>query len=200
MFERIDVATPPAVEPVTTDELKVQGRIDDPPADVLTAHNALLERLIKAARLRGESFTRRSFITQTLDVWFSRQDGLGVFDLPRGNVQSIEEIGVYDDYGVQAVIETDIYSLGNNLALFSSWLPYYRAVAGIRIRIVSGYGDAAEDVPENLRQGILAYAVHLFENRAGEAPDLKYQAQATGAAGLPLTVIGLWEPYQIIYT
>jgi uncharacterized phiE125 gp8 family phage protein len=188
MFDHIEVVTPPEDEPVTLQEGKEQGRIS---GDVDDA--SMNEKLI-AARERGEGFTRRSFCTQMLDVWYSNPDGVGYFELPRGKVQEIVSITLYDSYNVSSVLDTEIYSLHGTDVVLADWLTSYRTRRGIKIRIISGYGDP-EDVPSSIKEGILAYAVHLYENRMGEAAAAKYEVQASG--GIPPSVADLWRPYQI---
>lgn len=199
MFAKIDIVTPPDVEPVTVAELKEQTGIVDSsvPAEV-TALNARLALLITAARERCEGFTRRSLITQDIDVWYDTWNGPGVIeDIPRGNIQSITGAFVYDDSGVETEVDSGIYSFAGNTILFSSWPPYFRVRLGIRLRIVSGYGDDPDDVPAILRQGILEYATFLHEYRLGEGPEVKYQAQATTGA-IPSGVADKWRRYQIV--
>lgn len=199
MFRSIDIVTPPIIEPVTIEELKHHARIDDPDDnDELVKLDAQLTRLITTARQRGEKFTRRSFNTQTIDVWFDSWDGPGVIeDLPRGKVQEITGIYVYDNGGVETTVDVGIYALGGTTIIFNTWPPYFRPRLGIRVQIISGYGDDPEDVPELIREGILEYAAFLYENRLGEAPASKYEAEAKASGLLPSGVADKWRQFRI---
>jgi len=55
--------TPPAIEPVTLEELKDHLRIDSADED------AVLTGLLAAAREWCEGFQNRAYITQTLQLW-----------------------------------------------------------------------------------------------------------------------------------
>jgi uncharacterized phiE125 gp8 family phage protein len=199
MFVRIDVVTPPAEEPVTRDELKTHAKVTDPSdAGQLSAQNAALDRALVTARRRCEKFTRRSLMTQVLDVWYDTSDGVGYIVLPRGHVQNVVSVTTYDDVNEDTIADTAGYDLVGSDLIFTDWLPYFREHLGLKIRITSGYGDDPEDVPEPLRQGILEYATHLWDNPGGEGPDVKYEAQTrNGGVGLPAGVLDKWGAYQI---
>jgi uncharacterized phiE125 gp8 family phage protein len=197
-LERIDIVTPPAEEPVTLAELKAHAKIDDPAdSGALSALNASLNSAIVTARERAETYMRRSLITQTLDVWYSSWDGVGYIELPRGPAQSITSITVYDDANDLTVVDPMIYSFQASDVLFSDWLPYSRSRFGIKVRIVSGYGDA-DDVPALIKRGILEYATHIFENPAGEMPEIKYEVEAkAGLGSMPAGVVDKWRPFRL---
>lgn len=195
MFVKIDVVVPPVEEPVTLEELKRNLRVPDANDSVFLTDEDLQRKLI-AARKRCEKFTRRSLISQTLDVWYNSSDGVGYLVLPRGKVQSVVAVTTYDIDNVATVADADIYDLVGHDLIFRDWLPYFRDHLGLKVRIVSGYGDYPEDVPEDLREGILEYATFLCDNPGGEGPEIKYQAQVTGAS-LPSGVLDKWKPYQL---
>lgn len=197
MFRHIDLVVPPTEEPVDLAEALVQVR------GVLDGDESVLQAKLISARERCEAFTRRSLITQTLDVWYDDPDGVGYFTLPRGKVQSVVSVEMFDPYGESTTLDPSLYTLSGALLTYGivGWVAGYRITHGIKIRIVSGYG-AAEDVPEALRQGTLEYAAYLYENRLGEPPDVKYAATITSAGssgGLPPGVYDKWSPYQIRY-
>jgi uncharacterized phiE125 gp8 family phage protein len=193
MVVDIEVVTPPAVEPVDLAEGIQQAR------GIVAGQEDLFTRKLVAAREMGEKHTRRSFITQTLAVWFDRWDGVGIMELPRGKVQEVVSVTTYDDYNQATVADPSIYLLAADTLIFNEWLPYYRPSRGIKVLIKSGYGDDPEDVPALIREGILEYAVFLYENRLGEAPEVKYQAMAR-KNGLPSGVADKWDPFVIRMT
>lgn len=195
MWDEIIVAVPPVNEPVEVYDLKLQARLDL--AD--NTQDELLLKKIKAARESCEGFCRRSLITQTLDIWYSEWDGPGLIEkLPRGKVQEIVGLYFYDDDNVESEIDASYYSLvGSTLTL--SWFPgYQRRYRGTKVRIISGYGDDPEDVPEALKEGILELATVFWEKRLGEGTDPKFVTQ-TQTGGLPSGVFDKWNKYQVRY-
>lgn len=199
MFDLVEVVVSPTEEPVTIEDLKTQARIvDHPDENEQAKQDAMLQDAIVTAREQGELFTRRSFMTQTLDIWYSDWDAIGLFELPRGPIQSITGIFMYDGTTsspiVYETVDTAIYGLIGDDVVVQDWLPAHRTRRGIRIRAVAGYGDDPEDVPASIRQGILEYAAWLYEHRMGES-DAKYEVQAkTGA--IPEGVRSKWLRYQ----
>ncbi len=193
MWVDIEVVTPPAFEPVDLVQLKTHANL---PLDD-TSKDAMLQDKIEAARVRCEKFTRRSLITQTLDIWYDSWDGPGVIeDIPRGKVQEIVEIACYDDGNVPTIVDPTIYTLSKTTLIFATWIPYFRPRRGIRLRILSGYGDYPEDVPAQLREGILQYAAFLYDYRLGEGVDTRYASQDK-YGGLPQGVYDKWISEQI---
>lgn len=188
MFEAIDVVQPPLDEPVTLAQAKAQGR------DIPAEDDELYQQKLIAARERGEHFTRRSFCTQTLDVWYDNPSGVGYFELPRGKVQSIVGVWIYDVYGVEYPIDPAMYVLNRSDLVLNDWLVDYRPRFGIKIRILSGYGDP-EDVPVSIKEGILEYAYFSYEHREGESTDARYEVQVRGVGNMPQGVQNKWRPY-----
>lgn len=64
-----------------------------------------------------------------------------------------------------------------------SW-PTHRNFSSFWVEFIAGYGDAATDVPEGLKQGILQLLSHLYENR--------------GAEEIPKGLKALFWPYKIM--
>jgi uncharacterized phiE125 gp8 family phage protein len=66
-----------------------------------------------------------------------------------------------------------------------------RIAAGIEIDLDAGYGDAAADVPEPLRQAIRLLLTHWYENRG--------IAAASGeTAARPASVSALIAPFRVL--
>jgi uncharacterized phiE125 gp8 family phage protein len=179
------VTAPPAILPVTIDEFIDHARLN---ALTVDRQPDLLTRQLTAATNRAESFCRRSLITQTLRALFV-PDGLTcrcslLLALPRSPVQSV--ISVTSD---GTVVDPTTYRLDWNTIVLSSALGQPATAV-----FTGGYGDAAEDVPAMIREGILEYAKVLYEARGGERED-QYAVQA--GKTLPPGVIDLWRPYQV---
>jgi uncharacterized phiE125 gp8 family phage protein len=182
--------TAPAVEPLSLDEarsfLRVEHYDDD---DTIAA-------LVAGARLHVEAQTRRALIAQgwrlSLDRW--PDDGrLAVRPAP---LRALTAARVYDEGGTAHAIDAQAFvlDLANSALAFAPWaLPVPgRSVAGIEIDVVCGYGEAANDVPEPLRQAIRLLAAHWYENRGVVAPG------AAPAALLPAGAAALIAPYRVL--
>ena len=180
--------TAPLVEPVSLAEAKAWLKLDGADED------GLVSALITAARLSVEAATGRLLINQTwrlvLDAWPAKL----ALEVRLAPVQSIVAIRSYD-----AASAVTNYSPGSFLLDRSSCparivpttqdLPFTnRLVAGIEVDLVIGYGPAATDVPQLLRQAMLVLVALWFENR-GDAPS------GAGSA-LPPAVEGLIAPFK----
>lgn len=181
-FVAIDLIVPPAVTPVTVQEFVDHARLNG-----LTVDNqpGLLERELAAATARGESYCRRSFLTQTLSaLYVPAGEGACSLELilPRGKVQAVTSI-TSDGAAI-----TD-YVLEWNTIKLTAPLP-----GAATVLYDSGYGADPADVPAGIRDGILEYATVLYENRVG-GREQKYASM--GAQGLPDGIRDLWRPFQI---
>ncbi len=156
----------PATEPLSLDEAKAFLRVDG------TDEDAFISTLITAARLHTESVTGRAMISQSwrviLDAWpVDRR-----IRLPLAPLQSLTEIRAYDDDGVASELDLDEFQSEAGMTpacLFVpalvSGMPVLRRHNGIEIDYVAGYGDAAEDVPQDLRHAVLTLVGYWFEHR-----------------------------------
>ena len=181
--------TAPAVEPLSLAEAKAFLRVevaDDD--DVITA-------LIAGARIHVEAQTRRALITQSwrlvLDAW--PEDGrIPVRPAP---LQTFTAARVYDiDNNAQAVdTQSFVPDIAASQLIFAPWAltQPQRLAAGIELDVVCGYGDAATDVREPLRQAIRLLVAHWYENRG-------LVASGTTAAVLPVSVAALLAPYRMV--
>ncbi len=180
--------TAPAVEPVSLGEAKAFLRVEH------SADDELIAALVAGSRIHVEAQPRRALITQSwrivADGW--PQDGrLVVWPAP---LQELTAARVYDSNGMGRAIDIQAFVLdkGASALAFAPWaLPAPgRLAAGIEIDAVVGYGDAAIDVPEPLRQAIRLLVAHWYENRG---------LAAIGAVTvLPSTVAALLAPYRML--
>jgi uncharacterized phiE125 gp8 family phage protein len=180
--------TAPTLEPLTLDEAKAFLRVETGDDDDVIA------ALIAGARIHVEAQTRRALITQTwrisLDAW--PVDGrLPVRPAP---LQSLTAARIYDAGNVAHSLDPQNFvpDLGASELSFAPWaLPVPgRMAAGIELDVVAGYGDAAADVPEALRQAIRLLIAHWYENRGLVA--------AGTVSVLPQTVAALIAPYRVL--
>ena len=176
----------PASEPVSLAEAKAHLRI------VGSDDDTLLASLITAARRVVEARTGLCLMAQD---WMCFRDGWpesGVIDVPVAPLRAVEEIGVYGEDDQKAVIEpahyvVDAASRPPRVMLRGSrlWPQPGRAINGIGLRVEAGFGTAAQDVPQPLRQAVLMLVAHFFAQRGDEA-----------GPALPIGLGALLDPYR----
>lgn len=158
------VSTAPAVELFTLAEMKVRLKIDD-----YSTEDALLTSLIVSARQAAESYTDRAFISQTITMSF---DEFTEFELMRSPVQSITSITYLDSSGVQQTLAATVYGLDtygypNRVVLKhgQSWPSVSAQKGGITVTYTAGYGSAASDVPNLIRDAVAVIVADYYRNR-----------------------------------
>jgi uncharacterized phiE125 gp8 family phage protein len=163
---------PPAIEPVTLDEVKIQLRID---ADD-EAYDDQLNGLIIAAREWCEGYQNRVYISQTFELALDGWPHKSRLELPRPNLQNVTSIIYTDQEGTSTTwdpsnYEVDYYSFVAQLVASESWpASSLSRVNGIIVTYVAGYGDAAEAVPQKIKQAITLLVMHWFENGMCDPP------------------------------
>lgn len=184
---RLIETAPPGAEPVTLSEAKAHLRVDN------DAEDALIARIVAAARQACESFTGRSLIARGyslfIDAW--PEDGRQAVVLPRPPLIAVTSVQVYADDDTALEFPAAGYfadTAGAQVVLRACTVPPLplRAAGGIEIRYRAGYGPAPDDVPEALRQGILQLAAHLYQHRGDE-----------GALKAPFAA-ALFQPYRVM--
>jgi uncharacterized phiE125 gp8 family phage protein len=177
----------PAVEPVSLDEARAFLRVEHNDDDEVIA------ALAAGSRIHVEAQTRRALIPQdwriSADCW--PQDGrLTILPAP---LQSLIAARVYDAGGNAQTLDTQAFvpDLAGSTLVFAPWaLPAPGRLAGIELDVRVGYGDAAIDVPEALRQAIRLLTAHWYDNRGLVA--------AGSVAALPANVTALIAPYRMV--
>ncbi|MCK5600430.1 phage head-tail connector protein [Candidatus Pacearchaeota archaeon] len=163
-----EVTEQPSVEPITVEEVKVWARIDG------TDEDDLITELIKSTRIQIEKYLNRSLIQQTvemiLDYW-PRQE----IELPRGDVISFTKIELLDEDNAITEYDSDKYYLAggtpNRLVIKSDdSVPDPSDVGnrnrgGIKLTWFSGYGTAASDVPQTIKEALKLWVTFIYENR-----------------------------------
>jgi uncharacterized phiE125 gp8 family phage protein len=183
----LELLTPPATEPVTLSDAKAHLKVD------VTDDDALITRLLTAARARAEWHTGRALITQSWRLWRDAWPCSGIVEIPLPPLQSVASVTTYalDDSATvldPATYQVDAASSPARLALKANVVPPIntRAMNAVAIEFTAGYGDDASDVPAPIVEAILEIVAFLYENR-GEAP-----------AELPLDILALLAPYRLI--
>jgi uncharacterized phiE125 gp8 family phage protein len=161
----LTVVTGPAVEPWTLDEVRGHLRVEHHDEDLL------IEGLLRAAIERVELIAQRSLITQTLEARYDAFPGGRALTLPRP-CQSVTSVQ-YTPAGavVASTFAASNYQVDTVGTPGSIWLrsgcswpgDELEPVNGVQVQFVAGYGDAATDVPQTLRQLLLMYVAHWYE-------------------------------------
>ena len=166
MKTSILIQTEPTVEPVSVDEFKTFARIDND--DEETA----ISNLLVATRQATEKYLGRALLEQTiyynLDEWEERR-----IELPYPSLLSVTGVYLRNEDGTFTEYDSDNYYVvsdgipGSIVIKTGSTMPDNTHVdyAKYQIRYKAGYGDAAVDVPEAIKQAILVWANNGYANR-----------------------------------
>jgi len=180
---------PPALEPVTLDEVKDYLRVETADEDTV------LTRLVAAARHLAERTTGRALVTQSWRLTLDRWPGPRVIELPLPPLQSVDAVIVIDDAEAETVwpasnTVADTGTEPGRLALRDGVAPPLpgRDIGGLAVDFTAGYGAQPTDVPEALRQAMIRLAAHWFEHRDG--PE-------TGRGVVPADIEALLAPCRV---
>lgn len=188
--------TPPTVEPISLLEAREHAQ--------LTHHeeDGMLQRNIRAAtsRLDGPNgLLGRALITQTWD--YSLDAFPYEIELPLPPCQSVGSVSYVDDNGDSQTLPTEdyqTYGIGDHIsarirpAFGKSWPSTRHVPDAVTVRFTAGYGDAGDDVPEPIRQAILAHVAQMFDYRLGFASD-----QRSAHMAAPLNYYDMINPYRL---
>lgn len=176
----LSVITPPADVPVSISDGKAHLRIDPSNTDD-DDYVGLLIATATAVVDGPDGWLGRAIMPQTLELslpaflrdwrrWdYERAEmwRVGHGDLPCRPIQSITSVKYTDGSGVEQTLDPGLYTLvGSSLYIVpGAVLPTIQiGPAGVRIRYLAGYDDAAS-VPAPIRHAILLMVGHLYQNR-----------------------------------
>jgi uncharacterized phiE125 gp8 family phage protein len=186
----------PVIEPVTLAEAKTFLRIDED----ITADDAMVTRLIRAARRQAEKVTCRQLLTATwlltLDGFFDRKwayrdDCLGwCLTLTQPRLQSVTAIQYVDVAGATQTLDAEAYVVDAEAeparvfaAVDSTWPATLMQPGSVSVTFVAG-SDAASDVADDIVTGILICLDDWYNGRGG----------VKGAVGdVPPPALNLWR-------
>lgn len=158
--------TAPATSPVSLDEAKAHLRVDH------DDDNSVITGFILAAvsHLDGQGVLGRAIITQTWAQWVSQSPGW--VRLTVGTFQSLTSVQYYDaDNSIQTATLSHFETrLDGDFVWVKpkadhTWPLAYNRNDAIKLTYVAGYGDAADDVPQSIRQSIMLMVGHWYDNR-----------------------------------
>ncbi|AWC25458.1 Phage gp6-like head-tail connector protein [Aminobacter sp. MSH1] len=149
---------PPSVEPVTIEQAKQQCRVDTNDDD------ALLTRLIKAARAHAEEYCNARWAEQTV---VSECDSFSDFArLSEGPLKSVGSVSYVDPAGAAETVEDTVYEprkdgLEPSIGL-KPGQAWPRIRPGSRIALTAVYGGG---VPESVQHAMLVWIEDAYLNR-----------------------------------
>lgn len=187
---KLTLVSGPAAEPLDLDDVKAHLRIDGDDEDTL------LGSLITTSRSHVETAMGLALITQTwrwqADCWPKG----GVVELMTRPIQSVEQVAVRGTDGGETVLDPATYTVdvsgqtGRIAPNDGRWPQPGALLGGIEIGFTAGFGDAATDVPEPVRQALRLLVAHWYEVR-----NPVHIGQM--ASRVPDTVSELLMPYRV---
>ena len=179
---KLELMIPPAAEPLTLAEVKEFLKIDHGDED------SLLSGLIRSGRLACEIFIDRKLVSQHWRC-FRNDWGAGPVYLPFSPIRSVEEVAVFRDGDyVPLAAESWLLDLDSFRPRLigtpgHGWPDPDIPVAGIRISFTAGYGESWNDVPADIRQGLLHWIAAAFQQGEEAVRDRRLAED-------------LWRPYR----
>jgi len=167
------VTSAPAVEPLSVSEAKGQVKV------LHSAEDTLIENYIKAVRQFIEKHYGLALVTQTIEEKFDEFPGYPSYNsksdlrLRISPVQAVSSVTYYDEDGVEQTLSSDKYEVDTTSYIArlrpapdEIW-PHTRRnkMHAITVTYTAGYGDAASDVPETIRQAIALEVADMYVNR-----------------------------------
>lgn len=162
----------PSVTPISLAEAKAHCRVD------FADDDALISSLIDAAVsfVDAEGLLGRAMVTQSWAQWETQAPGWPRLKI--GPFQSLTSVEYYDAAGVlqSATLANFETRLSGDFVICKpiegqSWPTAQTRHDAIKITYVAGFGDAATDVPQGIRHGLLMLVAHWYENRAVTAEE-----------------------------
>jgi uncharacterized phiE125 gp8 family phage protein len=160
------------------------------------AQNTAIQALCTAARQQCENFTNRALAVSPYTLKFDRFP-CGSIVLPVGaaNVANVS-ITHIDANGVSQTVDANTYTVLQRQDSFPEIaLDYSETWPVTRCQqdaVTVTFNAGAATVPDALKQGMLLYIGHLFENRTAVVV-------GTIATEVPMAVDALWAPYRIFW-
>ncbi|KOA21149.1 phage gp6-like head-tail connector protein [Clostridium homopropionicum DSM 5847] len=163
----IKMITPPVAEPITLEEAKQHLRVDGNDDDFL------IQSLIKQAREWCEDYQNRKYITQTLElVLDSFPQGNAIIFYNCSPVQKVESIKYYAVNRQEYLFDesnyiSDLDGFVGRVVLNRGkhWpIVELQSVNAVRVRVVAGYGDSGDKVPEAIKWAIILQMKLLYDD------------------------------------
>jgi len=195
MSYSVRVIVPPAIEPVTVEDVKLHAHITH---DV---ENSIIAGWIRSARQQAEDFQRRSYISQILEAswdqfpqspfqiprppliqvmdmsyWDCYNNYFNLYHLDWNPVSTTEEVGTEPATNSHFIIDTNSQPGRISLAYMILWpIVVLRNIDSFRVRYAAGYGHTADCIPQSVKDAIMLYCTWRNENRAAEDKEMPVQ-------------------------
>jgi uncharacterized phiE125 gp8 family phage protein len=142
-----------------------------------------------------EAQAKIALVTQSWRIVFDCWPHHGRIVVRPGPLRVLGAVRVHDINGHPQIVDTRAFvpDFGASTLAFMPWalpVPGWIA-AGIELHVTIGFGDAAANVPEPLRQAIRLLVAHWYENRG-------LVGAADQNAMLPSSVAALIAPYRML--
>ena len=162
------------VEPITLDEVKTNLKI------TTTDYDTILTPMIKTAVSKCEGVTGRDFITKSYRAYLDKfpADSRIAIKIEKSKLQSVASIQYYKN-DVLVTLDAAKYYITSDAdysyIFIKSGESYPDDVddraQAIHINTNVGYGDTAADVPQGIKQALIAYIAMLYNNAGDCAID-----------------------------
>lgn len=183
--------TDATVEPVTLAEAKAHLNVFE------SSRDAYITALITAARTTAEGKLQRSLIDTTWELTLDAFPCAIPLRMPR--VLSVTSVKYLDAAGVLQTLSPAAYYVDDRSepgwivpAYGTTWPTTFDQVNAVTVTFRAGFGTAASDVPQPIKQWILLMVGSMFENRETEV----------ATPGIVVAELGfaerLLDPYRII--
>lgn len=148
------------------------------------ADNEAIDAFLRSAASLCEDFTGQMLISRAVTDMLPAL--LAWQKLKRLPVQSITSVELVAADGIASLMTVEDYAIDIDSDGIG-WLRLHGVEGGSRIRVTYACGLVAgwDELPTNLRQGIVRMAGYLYANRDG-----------VDAGGPPSAVTALWRPYR----
>ncbi len=168
MMYGLRVSVDPTAEPVSLDETKLYLRVDHSEDD------ALILSMISAARQYCEAVTKRSFTTQTMQMFSDQFPDTDTINVPRPFYSTTDVTVNYYTSGSTAptTFASSNYWVDDSvepgrivLRDASEWpTSDLRSAKGVEVTFRSGYGGQP-DVPDGIKMAMKSLIGHWYTNR-----------------------------------
>ena len=158
----VDIAASTAI--LTTAEAKTHLKVDT------SADDTYIDNLVSAATESAQIFTNRYFINTTItqhgDTWSD------ISTLFKSKVSSITHIKYFDSDNSEQTLATSVWLSDINhqparigLKPNQSFPSLADRINAVNCKYVVGYGSAASDVPQGIKEAVLLIVGNWYENR-----------------------------------
>ena len=176
------VVTPASTYPVSLTEAKAHLKVD------ISTDDTLITNLIIAATQLSEEYTNRFFINTVINQTCTTF--LDLKQLYKSKVVSVTHVKYYDSDNALQILASSNYVVNNqfepaqiNLVVDGSFPDIADRIDAIECKYTVGYGAAASDVPNAIKQAILLTIGNWYANR---------ESVITGRTSTELAQSSLW--------